>query len=77
LPAQNIGLTFKPFVIQPFVMGADGTLGIHAAEVIEDTLARKLTKQWDTSSYEQSQSAWSCSMLDLQPFNIRNHPRIF
>jgi hypothetical protein len=31
-------------------MGADGTtstLGIHAAEVM-DTLARKLTKQWDT-----------------------------
>jgi hypothetical protein len=46
LPAQNIGRTFKPFV-----MGADGTLGIHAAEVI-DTLARKLTKQWDTIGME-------------------------
>jgi hypothetical protein len=44
LPAQNIGRTFKPFV-----MGADGTLGIHAAEVI-DTLARKLTKQWDINN---------------------------
>jgi hypothetical protein len=28
LPAQNIGRTFKPFV-----MGADGTLGIHAADL--------------------------------------------
>jgi hypothetical protein len=35
LPAQNSGRTFKPFV-----MGADGTLGMHAAEII-DTLARK------------------------------------
>jgi hypothetical protein len=44
MPAQNIGRTFKPFV-----MGADGTLGIHAAEVI-DILARKLTKQWDINN---------------------------
>jgi hypothetical protein len=57
------------------VMGADGTLGIHAAEVI-GTLARKLTKGKGTMGYKQSQSAWSCSMLDLQPFNIRNHTRI-
>jgi hypothetical protein len=44
LPAQNSGRTFKPFV-----MGADGTLGTHAAEII-DTLARKLTKQWDINN---------------------------
>jgi hypothetical protein len=36
---DQVARTFKPFV-----MGAGGTLGIHAAEVM-DTLARKLTKQ--------------------------------
>jgi hypothetical protein len=44
------------------VMGADGTLGIHAAEVI-DTLARKLTKQWDINNPKQS--AWSKRKLFL------------
>jgi hypothetical protein len=43
---KTSGRTFKPFV-----MGADGTLGIHASEVI-DTLARKLTKQWDINNPE-------------------------
>ena len=63
LPAQNIGRTFKPFV-----MGADGTLAIHAAEVI-DTLARKLTKQWDINNPNRH-GAVRCWIFNRLTFEI-------
>jgi hypothetical protein len=52
-------------------MGADGTLGIHAAEVI-DTLARKLTKQWDINNPNRH-GAVRCWIYK----NRSTHPRIF
>jgi hypothetical protein len=65
LPAQNIGRTF----FKPSVMGADGTpLGIHAAEVI-DTLARKLTKQWDINSPNRH-GAVRCWIFNRLTFEI-------
>jgi hypothetical protein len=49
-------------------MGADGTLGIHAAEVM-DTLARKLTKQWDINNPNRH-GAFRCWIFNRLTFEI-------
>jgi hypothetical protein len=40
VPVANAGATFKPFV-----MGADGTLGLQAAEIMM-VMAKNLAKEW-------------------------------
>jgi hypothetical protein len=52
IPVANVGATFKPFV-----MGADGTLGLQAAEIMM-VMAKNLANEWKLQTPIAAHASW-------------------
>jgi hypothetical protein len=64
LPVANAGSTFKPFV-----MGADGTLGLQAAEIMM-VLAKNLAKEWKLRDQLHLTGPYYCGIYNRLSFAI-------